>query len=323
MPVFVLDPISPRALARLGKDVVDWRDPALATWPDEAEAIITRTSPVVAADIARARRLRVIGKHGVGVDNIALDAARARGIPVVNTPGANAEGVAELVLALALAAARHLVAADRALRAGTLAQAGLPGGHELAGRRLGIAGFGQVGRRVADLFARALRSPVAAYDPALPAEAIRAAGAAPAASIAALVAESDVLSLHLPLSAGTRGLIGARELALIAPVGFAPIVFTPAGFVSDAGFASGFVVTGGDAASPLAVLGSYFPRGHLQHHLVFVAKIYRRKVRILLPPIRDVRLIALVRAPGNDPRLSAPVRQRPVPASARVRLRDR
>ena len=237
MPVFVLDPISPRALARLGKDVVDWRDPALATWPDEAEAIITRTSPVVAADIARARRLRVIGKHGVGVDNIALDAARARGIPVVNTPGANAEGVAELVLALALAAARHLVAADRALRAGTLAQAGLPGGHELAGRRLGIAGFGQVGRRVADLFARALRSPVAAYDPALPAEAIRAAGAAPAASIAALVAESDVLSLHLPLSAGTRGLIGARELALM-PEGSILINTARGGIVDEAALAA-------------------------------------------------------------------------------------
>ncbi len=237
MPVFVLDPISPRALARLGKDVVDWRDPALATWPDEAEAIITRTSPVVAADIARARRLRVIGKHGVGVDNIALDAARARGIPVVNTPGANAEGVAELVLAMALAAARHLVAADRALRAGTLAQAGLPGGHELAGRRLGVAGFGQVGRRVADLFARALRSPVAAYDPALPAEAIRAAGAAPAASIAALVAESDVLSLHLPLSAGTRGLIGARELALM-PEGSILINTARGGIVDEAALAA-------------------------------------------------------------------------------------
>jgi D-3-phosphoglycerate dehydrogenase / 2-oxoglutarate reductase len=237
VPVFVLDPISPRALARLGKDVVDWRDPALATWPDQAEAIITRTSPVGAADIARARRLRVIGKHGVGVDNIALDAARARGIPVVNTPGANADGVAELVLGMALAAARHLVAADRALRAGTLAQAALPGGHELAGRRLGIAGFGQVGRRVADLFARALRSPVTAYDPALPAEAIRAAGAAPAASIAALVAESDVLSLHLPLTAGTRGLIGARELALM-PEGSILINTARGGIVDEAALAA-------------------------------------------------------------------------------------
>ena len=231
MPVYVLDPISPRALARLGAEVVDWRDPAVAAWPDHADAVITRTSPVAAADIARARRLRVIGKHGVGVDNIALDAARARGIPVVNTPGANADGVAELVLALALAAARHLLAADRALREGRLAQANLPAGHELAGRRLGIAGFGQVGRRVADLFVRALRTPVAAYDPALGAEAIRAAGAAPAASIAALLAESDVLSLHLPLTAGTRGIIGARELALMPEGGI--LVNTARGGIVD------------------------------------------------------------------------------------------
>jgi D-3-phosphoglycerate dehydrogenase len=215
VPVFVLDPISPRALARLGETVVDWRDPRLAAWPEEADAIITRTSPVAAADVARARRLKVIGKHGVGVDNIALDAARARGIPVVNTPGANADGVAELVLAMALAAARHVVAADQALRAGRLAEARLPPGRELAGRRLGVAGFGEVGRRVADLFGRALRMPVAAYDPALPADAIRAAGAEPAPSLDALIATSDVLSLHLPLTPATRHLIGARELALM------------------------------------------------------------------------------------------------------------
>ena len=237
MPVYVLDPISPRALARLGPDVVDWRDPALAAWPERADAIITRTSPVAAADIARARRLKVIGKHGVGVDNIALDAARARGIPVVNTPGANADGVAELVLAMALAAARHLVAADRALRAGNLAPASLPPGRELAGRRLGVAGFGQVGRRVADLFARALRMPVMAYDPALPAEAIRAAGATPAGSIDELVAASDVLSLHLPLTAATRGLIGARELALM-PEGAILINTARGGIVDEAALAA-------------------------------------------------------------------------------------
>ena len=167
MPVFVLDPISPLALARLGKDVVDWRDAAIKDWPQAADAIIVRTSPVAAADIARANRLKVIGKHGVGVDNIALDAARARGIVVVNTPGANADAVAELVLALALAAARHVVALDCALRQGSLVGSP-PTGRELAGCRLGIAGFGQVGRRVAALFARALAATLTAYDlPAL------------------------------------------------------------------------------------------------------------------------------------------------------------
>jgi D-3-phosphoglycerate dehydrogenase / 2-oxoglutarate reductase len=237
VPVFVLDPISPRALARLGQDVVDWRDPGLAAWPERADAIITRTSPVAAADIARARRLRVIGKHGVGVDNIALDAARAKGIPVVNTPGANADGVAEMVLAMALAAARHVVAADQALRAGRLAEARLPPGRELAGRRLGVAGFGQVGRRVADLFTRALRMPVLAYDPALSEDAIRAAGAEPARSLDALLSASDVLSLHLPLTPATRDLIGARELALM-PDGAILINTARGGIVDEAALAA-------------------------------------------------------------------------------------
>lgn len=212
MPVFVLEPISPRALARLGSDVVDWRDPAVASWPDHADAIIVRIGQIDAADIARARHLRVIGKHGVGVDNIPLEAARARGITVVSTPGANADAVAEFTLGLALAAARHLVAADQAVRSGSIA---VPIGRELARRRLGIAGFGQVGRRVADLFARALRMSVAAYDPACPAPVIRASGAVPVASLKELLTSSDVLSLHLPLTKDTAGLIGAAELALM------------------------------------------------------------------------------------------------------------
>ena len=236
MTIFVLDPISPRALARLGADVVDWRAAALRDWPDAADAIITRTSPVAAADIARARRLKVIGKHGVGVDNIALDAARERGIPVVNTPGANADAVAELVLGLALAAARGIVAGDAALRAGRQAAALGPGGHELAGKRLGIAGFGQVGRRVADLFARALRAPVIAYDPALAPAAIRQLGATPAPSLDALLAESDVLSLHLPLTPATRDLIGARELARL-PEGAILINTARGGIVDEAALA--------------------------------------------------------------------------------------
>jgi D-3-phosphoglycerate dehydrogenase / 2-oxoglutarate reductase len=211
--VFVLDPISPRALARLGGGAVDWRDPAVGRWPEEAEAVITRTSPMTAAEIGRARRLKVIGKHGVGVDNIAVAAAQARGIVVVNTPGANADAVAELALGLALAAARHVTAADRAIRQGSLAAAALPNGRELAGRLLGVVGLGEVGRRVADLFARALRMLVIAYDPAFPAEAVRAAGAEPVPSLAALLEASDVVSLHLPLTAATRGLIGAAELA--------------------------------------------------------------------------------------------------------------
>lgn len=238
MPVFVLDPISPRALARLsGVAVTDWRNPAVGDWPESAHAVITRTSPVNAADIARAKHLKIIGKHGVGVDNIAVDAARARGITVVSTPGANADAVAELVLGMALAAARHVVTADRALRAGHLARAPLPHGRELAGRRLGIAGFGQVGRRVADLFVRAFHMPVTVYDPGLSEAAIRATGATAVNSVDALLVGSDVLSLHLPLTPATRGLIGARELALM-PHGSILVNTARGGIVDEAALAA-------------------------------------------------------------------------------------
>ncbi|HUN45194.1 MAG TPA: hydroxyacid dehydrogenase [Stellaceae bacterium] len=219
MPVYVIEPISPRALARLKEavEVVDWRDPGIGDWPDHAEGLVVRIRPIPAKDVARSKKLKVIGKHGVGFDNIPLDAARAKGITVVNTPGANADGVAELVLGLAIAAARHVVAGDRALRAGTLGKAPLPVGRELAGRPVGIAGFGAVGRKVARLFARAFDAPVSAYDPMLPPEAIRAGGAEPVASLEPLLEKSAVLSLNLPLTPQTRNLIGANALARMAP----------------------------------------------------------------------------------------------------------
>jgi len=219
MTVYVIDPISPRALARLAAatPVVDWRDPAVARWPEEASGLVVRTSPVAAADVARAAHLRVIGKHGVGFDNIPVEVARAKGITVVFTPGANADAVAELTLGLAIAAARHVVAADRALRAGSHGKPPLPSGRELAGRPVGVVGFGAVGRRVAALFVRAFGSPVSAYDPVLAPEIIRAAGVAPEPSLDRLLATSAVVSLHLPLTPETRHLIDARALALMAP----------------------------------------------------------------------------------------------------------
>jgi len=219
MPVYVIEPISPRALARLKEAaaVVDWRDPAVGDWPEHAEGLVVRIRPVAAADVARAKKLKVIGKHGVGFDNIPLDAARAKGITVVNTPGANADGVAELVLGLAISAARHVVAGDRALRAGTLGKPALPVGRELAARPVGIAGFGAVGRKVAGLFSRAFDAPVIAHDPMLSADAIRAVGAEPVASIEELLERSAVVSLNLPLTPETRNLLDARALARMAP----------------------------------------------------------------------------------------------------------
>jgi D-3-phosphoglycerate dehydrogenase len=218
MKICVIDPISEKAMELLRRqaEVVDRAHPAFAAWPDLADAVITRTSPLPAETIRRARHLKVIGKHGVGVDNIDITAAAARGIVVVNTPGANADAVAELTLGLALAAARHVVMLDRRLRDGNVPKR-LPVGRELAGCRLGVAGFGQVGRRVSELFRRALGCAVTAFDPGVTADVMRAADIMPAPSLDALLAENDIVSLHLPLTAATHHAIGSRQLAAMPP----------------------------------------------------------------------------------------------------------
>ena len=218
MKICVLDSISEKAtsLLRRQTEVIDRTHPGFAAWPDLADAVITRTSPLPAETIGRARRLKVIGKHGVGVDNIDVAAAAARGIVVVNTPGANADAVAELTLGLALAAARHVVMLDGRLRDGNLPEP-LPVGRELAGCRFGVAGFGQVGRRVAELFRRALGCAVTAFDPGVAPDAMQAAGVVPAESLDALLSGSDIVSLHLPLTAATRHAIGRPQLAAMRP----------------------------------------------------------------------------------------------------------
>lgn len=172
------------------------------------DAVISRTADLSAAAIAACLTLKVISKHGVGVSNIAVEAATRSGVPVYVTPGANAQSVAELAIGLMLAAARRIAHLDRELRAGrwTRSQDGL----QLAGRRLGLVGFGQVGQRVARI-AQALGMEVHAFDPALPASS-PVPGVRLHASLATLLPVSDVLSLHVPLTRDTRHLIDARAL---------------------------------------------------------------------------------------------------------------
>lgn len=175
------------------------------------DAVISRTADLSAAAIAACPTLKVISKHGVGVSNIAVDAATQRGVPVYVTPGANAQSVAELTLGLMLAAARRIAWLDAELRAGrwTRAQDGV----QLAGKRLGLLGFGQVGQRVAR-FAQALGMQVHAHDPVLQ-------GASPVpgvelhADLRTLLPVADVLSLHVPLTRATRGVLDARHLDLL------------------------------------------------------------------------------------------------------------
>lgn len=178
---------------------------------EPVDAIISRTLELTPGAIAAARQLRVISKHGVGVSNIAVDAATARGIPVYVTPGANAQSVAEMALGLLLTASRRINWMDSELRAGRWSRA--QDGLELNGRTLGLVGFGQVARKLWRA-CQALGMQAVVYDPFLPADA-DLQGAQRVATLAELLPLSQVLSLHIPLTPETRGLIGTAELAAL------------------------------------------------------------------------------------------------------------
>ena len=175
----------------------------------ECEGMVVRSAVRVTAELlAAASRLKVVGRAGAGVDTIDVAAARDRGIAVLNTPGQNANAVAELVLGHMLALARRLMPAHAALAAGRWEKTRFSG-VELAGKTLALVGFGAVGRRLAAL-ARGFEMDVLVYDPLVAPEAIAGAGARPV-GWTELLAAADYLSLHLPLTGETRGLI-SREV---------------------------------------------------------------------------------------------------------------
>lgn len=157
-------------------------------------------------------RLALISVWGTGVDNIDLDAAARRGVTVTNTPGVNADAVAEHALALMLALARRIPAMDRAVRAGEWPRGLL---QQLHGKTLGVVGLGAIGQRVARL-GRGLGMKVVAWtfhpDPALAAElGVRLV------SLETLLAEADIVSLHLRLTDESRGLLDRERLGLMRP----------------------------------------------------------------------------------------------------------
>jgi D-3-phosphoglycerate dehydrogenase len=177
------------------------------------DAVISRTLPLTAQAIEACRTLRVICKHGVGVNNIDVGAAGARGIPVYITPGANAQSVAELAVGLMIAAARRLSWLDTEVRQGRWSR--FQGGIQLSGRTLGIVGFGNIGQRVARA-ALGLGMRVVAFDPVAAGEQL-VVGVELVDSLDKLLTLADAVTLHVPLTPETGGLIGARELALLRP----------------------------------------------------------------------------------------------------------
>jgi D-3-phosphoglycerate dehydrogenase len=184
----------------------------LAAAHQDAHALIVRSEKVSAATIDLLPHLKVIVRAGAGFDTIDIKHARKRGVDVMNTPGANANAVAEEAIALMLADARFVIPADASTRAGGWEKKAFMG-HELAGKTVGIVGLGNIGRLVARRL-KGFECRLLGYDPLVASERAREFGVEPV-DLEALFAQSDFVTLHIPETDGTRKLVGARLLGLM------------------------------------------------------------------------------------------------------------
>lgn len=222
--VLAAQPLNPLATGLL-QEQVELRvagspEPALlAREMSGVHGLIVRLSRVTAEVIESADQLEVIGRTGVGLDNIDVAAASRRGIPVVYTPDANTISVAEHVLGAVLALARNYPVADRETRSGNWAVRERYG-HELTGKTFGFVGLGRIGCLAARKCRGAFDAEVLAYDPYLPPSAAADLGVTLVDSLEELLRRADVVSLHVPLTAETVGLIGARQLSLMKPTAY-------------------------------------------------------------------------------------------------------
>jgi phosphoglycerate dehydrogenase-like enzyme len=213
--VYILDPIHPAGTERIAAahDVITPEqgagDPRIA----DATFIVIRTTELPEALIARMPKLKAIVKHGAGVDNIPIPYATGRGVMVCNTPGGNnSTAVAEGAVTLMLAVLRRVREMDAIVRENRWDERWNTRLGDLTDARVGLIGFGRIARCTARICGQGFGAAIAAYDPMLPAATIAAAGATPM-DLPELLAWSDAISIHVPLTESTRGLIGAAELA--------------------------------------------------------------------------------------------------------------
>lgn len=192
----------------------------------DADAMLIRSTRATGRLMEAGPRLKVIGRHGIGLDNIDLQKATQLGITVVHTPGANTNAVAEHALWAMLHCARNFNKAEKAFRQGVFSTGGsLPGlvqkkGYttiELSGKILGLVGMGRIARRLAEMAVNCLRMQVRAYDPMVPDEVYVSSGVYRCDTLEGVFKKADFISLHVPYSKDTRHLVGKKELALMKP----------------------------------------------------------------------------------------------------------
>jgi len=219
MKIYVLDAfhLSGVELAEKQAEVIRWDDPRAKNWHEDADGLMVRGKKIAAEDMARAKKLRVISKQGVGLDNIDLEAAKAHGIAVCRTPGVNSEAVAEMALSLGLSVVRRVTEFDRMTRAAGKVQRANYLGYESWQKTVGIVGMGNIGTLVARKWRGAFDAKIIGYDPYVPANRWSELPHKRAASLEEMLPQVDILSLHLPLTPESRNLIDAARLALMKP----------------------------------------------------------------------------------------------------------
>jgi len=223
---FIVQPIHQAGLDRLREAGVT---PRFASAHDMATvareipgcvAVVTRNAGLDAAAMDAAPTLKVIANHGVGTNKIDLKHASSLGIPTVFTPTANGRSVAEHAIALTLALARRVVAADAAVRACAWSLRYDAKMTELHGKTFGLAGFGTIGRMTGAIAKHGFGMRLLAFSPNTSDAALAEAGAERAPTLEALLEQADVVSLHRPLRPDTRNMIDAAALARMKPTAF-------------------------------------------------------------------------------------------------------
>jgi D-3-phosphoglycerate dehydrogenase len=218
--VVLAGPIHPEAEALLASEALvlvtpEETEAGLIRVAAEADGILFRIRPNCTASLmAACKRLRVVGRHGVGLDTVDIPAATRLGVAVVHAPGSNSQAVAEHALMLMLCCVKRTFQIDQMTRKGDWSAKTRAGNFELAGKTLGIVGVGNVGRRVAR-FAGAIGMRVLGYDKYVSADEVRRRGAEPVPSLEALLPQVDILTCHTPLTEETHHMINARTLGLM------------------------------------------------------------------------------------------------------------
>ncbi|KAH7346923.1 D-isomer specific 2-hydroxyacid dehydrogenase [Pyrenochaeta sp. MPI-SDFR-AT-0127] len=215
--VYLLDTFHPAALmhAQSRFDAVLPSDPRHTHWRENAKYLLIRGSHLTEQDVQSSPNLRAIGKQGVGIDKIDVSACKQHGIKIFNTPGVNAQAVAETVLSLTMSVARQVGHITALQTNGRTVPKETCSGLIIRNKTIGIVGMGNIGHKVANIFQCGLGCKIVAYDPLLPRDAWTDIPHIRAGTLEEVLRACDVVTLHIPLLPQTRDLIAYSQLKLM------------------------------------------------------------------------------------------------------------